>query len=305
MNEANKRELRQGGSVLVRGDADLRRTLEFIVETERSSADPLFIATGGLGGEQLVETWYRSGGELGSGPAVIDIAETVRSAVSGASEPVDENSVVRGADDDLASARRAVETLLAERDSASRAVVIVDSLSSLLVGRELPAVVVFLDKLFDTLGQNDVGYVLLDREADSGIADTFRPMFDLTVDVDPGETDVTFRSGRSLVPPDTAFDLLTPPRRRHALRSLLAAPEPLSLDELAGELAAVEAFPDRERCRVALFHMDVPRLERAGVVRYDPTTDVVEALGPAAGLRPYLSLADQHDNQRWCASREG
>jgi hypothetical protein len=292
-------QLPKANSVLVRGDGELKRTFELVVESERTGVCPLFVTTRGGAGERLVEAWHRVGGEFGSGPVVVDIGETVRSAVSGTSEPVDRNSIIRGPGDDLASARRAVETFLAEHEGSSPVAVIVDSLSSLLDERDFPAAVVFLDELLDTLGQDAVGYVLLDREADADIADTVRPLFDLTVDVGSEEDEVAFRSHRSLVPPETAFDLLGPSRRRHAVRTLLAADGSMSLDDLADELTAVEEFPNRERCRVALLHIDVPRLERAGVLRHDPATDVLETLGPAAGLRPYLALTGCYDEGRW------
>lgn len=304
MHGSLKSQMRDARSILVRGGADLEEALDLVVEAEQGDISVLFVATGVLSGERLVAEWYRSSGDLASDPIVLDVGGTVRSAVSDTSMPADMTSIIQGVDGDLASAECAVETFLAEHDNSERVVVIVDSLSSLLEVDDVSAAVLFLDGLFDVLGNDDVGYVLLDRDADLEVADAFRPLFDVTVDVDSDEGDVALRSPPSLVPPDTAYDLLTPLRRRHVLRTLLAVPGPLPLDDLAGELAAVEEFPDRERCQILLTHVDVPKLRNAGVIRYDAEANVIEALPLATGLQPYLVLADQYDDEQWGAERD-
>lgn len=79
---------------------------------------------------------------------------------------------------------------------------------------------------------------------------------------------------------DTAFDLLSTERRRRTLYCLRDADEPLSVTELAARVAEREAdtvdADHRQRVAIALGQVHLPKLDDAGVVRYDPDDSHVE-----------------------------
>lgn len=69
--------------------------------------------------------------------------------------------------------------------------------------------------------------------------------------------------------------VLARPHRKHLLSILVRKDPPLSLEELAVELAAYEhprwtIDGDEETLSVALHHVDLPTLEAVGLLRYDP-----------------------------------
>lgn len=72
---------------------------------------------------------------------------------------------------------------------------------------------------------------------------------------------------------DDLLDLLASSRRRAVLETLATTSGPMSLSELLGEMR------DEGRAnavRVDLHHNHLPRLDRAGFVRYDPQEQVVD-----------------------------
>lgn len=80
------------------------------------------------------------------------------------------------------------------------------------------------------------------------------------------------------------YDCLSRPRRRYALYRLEEVDDPLSLPDLAEDVAEWEAETSRselsdERVKdvyMSLYHNHVPRLEDAGLVEYDQEQDAVE-----------------------------
>ena len=71
---------------------------------------------------------------------------------------------------------------------------------------------------------------------------------------------------------DGLFALLTHRRRRRVLAVLRDAEEPLTLEEVAAELAGRWGDPEREhldRVRLSLHHWHLPKLAAAGAVDYD------------------------------------
>lgn len=69
--------------------------------------------------------------------------------------------------------------------------------------------------------------------------------------------------------------VLARPHRKYLLSILVRKDRPLSLEELAGEVAAYEhprwtIDGDEETLSVALHHVDLPALEAVGLLRYDP-----------------------------------
>lgn len=84
---------------------------------------------------------------------------------------------------------------------------------------------------------------------------------------------------------DTVFDLLSNRRRRHALAVLADYEEPITLADLADEVAVrefdkpIEDVPAETVADIyfRLYHKDVPKLTTADVVAYDQDHDLVAA----------------------------
>lgn len=96
----------------------------------------------------------------------------------------------------------------------------------------------------------------------------------------------------------TIFDLLSDRRRRYLLHYLSGQVGAVELSDLAEQIALWEGTlsNDRyERVCTGLFHSHLPRLEDAGVVRYDATRETVELTGAADQLESYLELAVADD----------
>lgn len=98
----------------------------------------------------------------------------------------------------------------------------------------------------------------------------------------------------------TIFDLLANARRRHVLQYLGQAIGAVRVSDLADQLALLEGdhtHEQYERICTGLVHIDVPRLEAAGVLAYDPERETVELLEAADQLVPYLELATGIDSE--------
>ncbi|WP_436925840.1 DUF7344 domain-containing protein [Halosimplex amylolyticum] len=82
---------------------------------------------------------------------------------------------------------------------------------------------------------------------------------------------------------DALFAVLADPRRRRLLE-LLEHLEPgrrTTLSDLSERLAAAEESTEREQRQnvaVTLRHVHLPKLDDAGLVEYDPETNVVETV---------------------------
>ncbi|PSP76174.1 hypothetical protein BRC81_13565 [Halobacteriales archaeon QS_1_68_20] len=84
---------------------------------------------------------------------------------------------------------------------------------------------------------------------------------------------------------DTVFDLLSHSRRRHALAVLGNYDEPMTLADLADEVAvrqheaSLDEISAEEVADIyfRLYHKDVPKLTAADVVAYDQERDLVAA----------------------------
>lgn len=103
---------------------------------------------------------------------------------------------------------------------------------------------------------------------------------------------------------DTAFDLLSNARRRLALQYLQETGGPVSIGELATQVAAMEndipveevASQQRKRTYVSLYQTHVPKLAKAGAVEYDSDEGVVELDGDARMITSYLSPSRMDEN---------
>ncbi|XVH33570.1 DUF7344 domain-containing protein (plasmid) [Haloferacaceae archaeon DSL9] len=95
---------------------------------------------------------------------------------------------------------------------------------------------------------------------------------------------------------DTVFDLLSNSRRRFVLHYLRRADGPVSLGELAAEIASVEndipvdelTSQQRKRTYVSLYQTHIPKLQDAGAVTYDPETGMVTLASGADRIGDYF-----------------
>lgn len=102
---------------------------------------------------------------------------------------------------------------------------------------------------------------------------------------------------------DTIFELLSHHRRRTLLTILRTHDEPLTLADVAEEIAVQEqdacldALPAGDVMRTyGLFsHQHIQKLESHGVVAHDQDRDIVALTGVAEELTPFLELANEVD----------
>lgn len=121
-----------------------------------------------------------------------------------------------------------------------------------------------------------------------------------TTDPDRDRTTVEATTGLDR---DELFHLLKSERRRRTLRYLLEVDrESVEVEALAAAVADGEGDrppeADRERVTTTLVHADLPRLDEAGVVDYDPDRGRVTATPLVRLFEPYLGpvpdvLADE------------
>jgi len=97
---------------------------------------------------------------------------------------------------------------------------------------------------------------------------------------------------------DTLFDVFKDQRRRFVLHRLHTSDAPLSIDEVATEIAAWERGrpvddvdeTQVERVEVTLRHVHLPKLIDARVVEYDPHSEAVSMTGQGAPLEALLGV---------------
>ena len=83
---------------------------------------------------------------------------------------------------------------------------------------------------------------------------------------------------------DEIFESLAHPHRRHAIRCLGEYEEPITATDLADEIvgrendSAVSEIPSEEAHQVylSLYHQHLPKLDSAGIVRYDQDREMVQ-----------------------------
>ncbi|WP_323190167.1 hypothetical protein [Halostella sp. PRR32] len=82
---------------------------------------------------------------------------------------------------------------------------------------------------------------------------------------------------------DAVFECLSHTRRRYAIRCLREYEEPMALADLADEIAVREngspiteiPADDVKRIYLSLYHNHLPKLDSAGIARYDQEGDMV------------------------------
>lgn len=91
------------------------------------------------------------------------------------------------------------------------------------------------------------------------------------------------------------FKLLSHHRRRIAVQYLATQVGTTSVRDVADQIALLEGEHTRdryERICTSLVHAHLPMLADGGAIEYDPDQEVVELRDQAAGMLPYLELAD-------------
>lgn len=104
---------------------------------------------------------------------------------------------------------------------------------------------------------------------------------------------------------DTAFDLLSNPRRRFTLYYLNQQEGEVPLSEVAAQVAAwendtqVEELSDSQEKRtyVSLYQTHFPKLTEVGVIRFDRDRSVVELTDRAQELAEYIPAENRE--RRW------
>lgn len=102
---------------------------------------------------------------------------------------------------------------------------------------------------------------------------------------------------------DTAFTLLSNPRRRFVISYLSHQGSPIGIHELAEQIAAwenettVESLTreDRKKAYISLYQTHIPKLEDAGVVTYDEDERLVTLTGEANEVTRYMTESDDED----------
>jgi len=109
--------------------------------------------------------------------------------------------------------------------------------------------------------------------------------------------------GAGAVDRETVFDILSNRRRRYVLHFLRGREGSVELRELSERIAAWEngCLPERvtskERKRVyaALHQSHLPKMDRAGVVRYDPDRGTIELTEDTAAFDVYLEVVPRSE----------
>lgn len=98
---------------------------------------------------------------------------------------------------------------------------------------------------------------------------------------------------------DRVFDLLSKERRRYALYYLEQQDEPVSIDEVATQVAewetngaTVTISEDKfEQIEVELQHNDLPKAAEAKYIEYDCEAEVIEVTGTPPEVNAIISVA--------------
>jgi hypothetical protein len=103
------------------------------------------------------------------------------------------------------------------------------------------------------------------------------------------------------LPLDQTFELLKNQRRRYVLEYLEAEGEPVSLSELAEQIAAWEndkevrliSSSERKRVYVGLYQCHLPKMDDMGAISFNKPRGIIERGENAECLTPYLQSEDE------------
>jgi DNA-binding transcriptional ArsR family regulator len=102
---------------------------------------------------------------------------------------------------------------------------------------------------------------------------------------------------------DKIFGLLSNRRRRFVLYYLRDHDGPVSVRELAAEIAAWEngvgqqevTYKQRKRVYTALYQSHLQKMSEAGIIEYEPNRGIVALTTTGEKLDAYLEVVDEHD----------
>lgn len=100
-----------------------------------------------------------------------------------------------------------------------------------------------------------------------------------------------------------AFDILSSDRRRHTLHFLLSHKDGAEIGELSRQIAAWEngesvdqvTADQRRRVYVSLHQTHLPRMDEAGILRYENSRDTIELTERGESLRVYMEVVEDDD----------
>ncbi|QSW98989.1 DUF7344 domain-containing protein [Haloterrigena alkaliphila] len=112
---------------------------------------------------------------------------------------------------------------------------------------------------------------------------------------------------RGELDPDDIYHLLQTSRRRHVLRYLRGADDPVTLREVAERIAAWEhdttvenlSSSQRQRVYISLYQSHLPKLDTRGIIHYDKDRGTIESTPLAAQFDPYLSGLEGASTDPW------
>lgn len=110
----------------------------------------------------------------------------------------------------------------------------------------------------------------------------------------------TTGSSRETLTPTDIFPLLADERRRHVLYYLEHRVGAVAIGDVAEQVALAEDDLSRdrfERIVTGLYHVHLPKLQEAGIVRYDLERETIERRPTADQLTPYLDVAIVQDRR--------
>lgn len=130
---------------------------------------------------------------------------------------------------------------------------------------------------------------------------------DIEEEAESEEPSSTEESPSESIPLDQIFGILKNRRRRHVLRYLYEAEEPVSLSEVAEQIAAWEndkevrqiSSSERKRVYVGLYQCHLPKMDGAGVVSFNKPRGIIELGENAGALYTYLDVDDKTDESSW------
>ncbi|MFC6940913.1 hypothetical protein ACFQE8_13240 [Salinirubellus sp. GCM10025818] len=113
-------------------------------------------------------------------------------------------------------------------------------------------------------------------------------------------------SGDGVSPPldrETVFSILSNRRRRYVLHFLKARDGSVGLRELSERIAAWEndcrpeqvTSKERKRVYAALHQSHLPKMDRAGVIRYDPDRGTIELTEASSSFDVYLEMVPRSE----------
>lgn len=268
-------------------NAATRGTCLDIVAGQCSNERNVMAVTCDLSADQFADRWSDCVGAFPDTYGIVDVrlrtepseAETDAARAETVSRP-----------SDLQQLRDAVEGRVDQWPKADRTVVYLDSVNALLDHVTIPSVTQFLDRLTSSLSSLRATSCASFETGDLGER-TVRPVTETF-----GTVLEVGRLGRCLEPvadhpsADVVFDVLSSRWQRLALRNLLRSDGTLHVRELAQRIAVAETDdrPDIERVSTRLHHIDLPKLEDAGLVTVEDRT--VSATEAVTAVEPHLAL---------------